>query len=288
MAKKNPPPTEPERPRIKRSKEEAKELIARQVDKGENLVSSAIPPIPPESAKEFAERLKFWKNYTSELLRSLFTTGALAREFDPYPSNAWDMNANRYLQNLKLEHDRNLVNLRSILQRIDLFEELPIDLRLTEARDVNRPATASRDVFVVHGRDDAAKESVARFLERLDLHPIILHEQADKGRTVIEKFEDHSNVCFAVVLLTADDEGRLRGSEQLELRARQNVILEFGFFIGKLGRERVCALKTPGVDEPSDIRGVLYIPLDNGGAWRLKLAAELKAANIDVDLNCAV
>jgi predicted nucleotide-binding protein len=66
------------------------------------------------------------------------------------------------------------------------------------------------------------------------------------------------------------------------------VILEFGFFIGKLGRERVCALKTPGVDEPSDIRGVLYIPLDNGGAWRLKLAAELKAANIDVDLNCAV
>ena len=139
----------------------------------------------------------------------------------------------------------------------------------------------------VHGRDDAAKLAVARYLEKLELHPIILHEQADRGRTIIQKFEDHSDVGFAVVLLTPDDDGALHG-DPLRQRARQNVVFELGYFRGKLGRERVCALKADGVEEPSDLHGVLYVPLDARGAWKLTLARELKAANIDVDLNNAL
>jgi predicted nucleotide-binding protein len=144
----------------------------------------------------------------------------------------------------------------------------------------------SRDIFLVHGHDNAIKESAARFLEKLDLHPIILHEQPNKGRTVIEKFEAHSDVGFAVVLLTPDDVCR-ESPEQITRRARQNVILELGYFIGKLSRARVCALYREGVELPSDIHGVLYIPYDEGNGWRLQLAKEIRAAGITVDLNLA-
>ena len=145
----------------------------------------------------------------------------------------------------------------------------------------------SRNVFVVHGHADAVTLAVARFLEKLDLRPIILHEQPDIGRAVIEKFEAHADVGFAVVLLTPDDVGGFASSGKLNPRARQNVILELGYFIGKLGRERVCALYTEGVEVPSDIHGVLYMPYDTENGWRLKLAHEIKTAEITADLNRA-
>jgi predicted nucleotide-binding protein len=142
-----------------------------------------------------------------------------------------------------------------------------------------------RAVFVVHGHDEAMKQSVARFLEKLDLKPIILHEQANKGRTIIEKFEAHSSeVGFAVVLLSPDDVGGPKDGE-MKPRARQNVVLELGYFIGKLGRGKVCALHTGDVELPSDLHGVLWLSYE--GDWRLKLAKEIKEADIDVDLNKA-
>ena len=144
----------------------------------------------------------------------------------------------------------------------------------------------SNEVFVVHGRDDGIKNTVARFLEDLGLIPIILHEQPDQGRTVIEKFEQYAQVDFVVALLTPDDVGALRGSEKdLKPRARQNVILELGYFIGKLGRGRVPALTTGDVEIPSDYAGVLYIPMDAPGAWKMSLVRELKTAGFDVDAN---
>lgn len=144
----------------------------------------------------------------------------------------------------------------------------------------------SRYVFLIHGHDDGAKETVARLLGKLHLDPIILHEQPNKGRTVIEKFEAHSDVGFAVALLTPDDVGGSKDSpDKLNPRARQNVILELGYFIGKLSRARVCALHVEGVELPSDIHGVIYVPFDAAGAWRWKLAAEIRAAGIDVDMN---
>ena len=144
----------------------------------------------------------------------------------------------------------------------------------------------TKEVFVVHGRDEGAREKVARFLERLELRPVVLHEQPNEGRTIIEKFEDFAHVGFAVVLLTPDDTGRLQDDAgEYRPRARQNVIFEFGYFIGKLGRERVCALVQGDLERPSDYDGVLYIQLDDSEGWKMRLVRELKSAGYDIDAN---
>lgn len=139
-------------------------------------------------------------------------------------------------------------------------------------------------IFIVHGHDEGARESVARFLEHIGFQPIILHEQANRGRTVIEKVEANSDVSFAVVLLTPDDEGCVKGGAT-EPRARQNVLLELGYFIGRLGRERVCALKRGVVEIPSDFAGVVWEAMDSGNGWKQALGRELAAAGHEIDWN---
>ena len=140
-------------------------------------------------------------------------------------------------------------------------------------------------IFIVHGHEGELKEHVARFVEQcVGIRPIILHEKADRGRTIIEKFEEHaSEARFAIILLTGDDEGREAGGDSLRLRARQNVVLEHGFFIGQLGRENVVALYEKDVELPSDLSGLLYKSVE--GNWKIELAAELDAAGFEVDLN---
>lgn len=142
-------------------------------------------------------------------------------------------------------------------------------------------------VFLVHGQDHGRRAEVARFLERLGLEVIILDEQPRAGRTIIESFEQHADVRYAVVLLTADDRGGRHDEpyEAQRLRARQNVIFELGYFAAKLRRSHVCVLYEGGVEIPSDYQGVLYVSLDPRGAWRLDLARELRAAGMPVDLN---
>ena len=137
-------------------------------------------------------------------------------------------------------------------------------------------------IFVVHGHDGELKEATARFLERIGLSPVILHEQPNAGRTIIEKLEAFSNTGFAVVLLSPDDP--MTVAAPTTFRARQNVILELGYFIGLLGRRRVCALYRPTVELPSDLHGVLYVPFDEAGGWHTKLAQELVEAGYSIDL----
>ncbi|MBK7441021.1 MAG: nucleotide-binding protein [Bacteroidetes bacterium] len=143
----------------------------------------------------------------------------------------------------------------------------------------------SKDIFIVHGHNNEVKIDVARLLEKLGLNPIILHEQANEGKTIIEKFEAHSKVGFAIILLTDDDLGKNKNDLDLIIRARQNVILEMGYFIGKLGRNRVCPLYITGVELPSDLYGLLYVEIDNQENWKFKLVKELKAAGYDIDTN---
>lgn len=152
--------------------------------------------------------------------------------------------------------------------------------------DKKPSAKPSNRVFVVHGHDDAALQSLARFLEKLGLKAIVLKEQPDQGRTIIEKFEDSAgDVGFAVVLLTPDDLGGSAQSEAPDARVRQNVIFELGFFAGKLGRGRVCLLRKGHVEIPSDLYGVIYTEMDSGDGWQTKLVRELKAAKLDFDAN---
>lgn len=164
---------------------------------------------------------------------------------------------------------------------IEEFEEDVKDSMTTKKDFISYDKTK---IFIVHGRDNELKESVARFIENLGLKAIILHEQANGGKTIIEKFEDAADVGFAIVLLTPDDEGGLLG-EQMHKRARQNVIFELGYFIGRLKRGHVAALVKDDIEIPSDITGVAYIKIDSQGFWKITVAKELKACGFDVDLN---
>lgn len=140
-------------------------------------------------------------------------------------------------------------------------------------------APSGRRIFVVHGHDHALKDSLVEFLNHLDLQPIVLSDQPKLGRTIIESFEDYSDVAYAVVLLTADDVGAKKDSSTLRSRARQNCILEMGYFIGNLGRRRVAAIVDSEVEKPSDIEGILYINA-NTDRWKHDLEQEMKAAGV--------
>ena len=141
-------------------------------------------------------------------------------------------------------------------------------------------------VFIVHGHDNATKEAVARFVEKIGLEAIILHEQASSGNTIIEKIEANSNVGFAIVLYTPCDVGASKGEkDQLKPRARQNVIFEHGYLIGKIGRKNVSALVKGDVETPNDISGVVYIKMDEADSWKYAVGKEMKACGYDIDLN---
>ena len=180
--------------------------------------------------------------------------------------------------------------LESMIEEIEEYWEdenqtpTPIPSETHENEQIN-----TNEVFIVHGRDEGVKDTVARFLERLGLEPIILAEMPSQGRTIIEKFEQHAQVGFAIVLLTPDDAGSLQGDENepIRPRARQNVIFELGFFIGRLGREHVCALTKREVEIPSNYAGIEYIPLNDSDDWKLKLIRELKSVGFEVDANQA-
>jgi hypothetical protein len=141
-------------------------------------------------------------------------------------------------------------------------------------------------VFIVHGHDEGALQTLARFLEKLGLEAIVLKERPNQGRTVIEKYEAYaSEVGFAVVLLTPDDLASAIAETAQNRRARQNVIFELGYFAGRLGRGRVCLLRKGEVEMPSDLFGVIYTDMDAAEGWKAKLVAELRTANLRFDSN---
>lgn len=169
---------------------------------------------------------------------------------------------------------------------IDFWERT----QLSKSEMSKTPATkpTSNYIFIVHGHDAASKEELARILEKLGLSPVILHEQPEKGRVLIEKLEQHtSDVGYAFVLLTPDDVGSQKDAkpEELKPRARQNVIFEFGYLMGKLGRNRICCLYTGSVEQPTDLEGIVYVPFrDSVHEAYEKIVRELRAAGYQLSL----
>lgn len=182
--------------------------------------------------------------------------------------------------------DRAILTLEGIIARFR--EDLELGVSQGSGSNAGKPSAQraeSRRVFVVHGHDEAARESVARFLSQIGFDPVILHERPNKGRTLITKFrEEAAEIGFAVVLMTPDDHGAKAG-ESTKPRARQNVVFELGFFIGAFGLERVAALVKGDLERPSDFDGVVYIDLDAAGGWKRKLGKELEAAGFEIDWN---
>ena len=145
--------------------------------------------------------------------------------------------------------------------------------------------TSFGKVFIVHGHDDGTKNTVARVVEQLGLEAIILHEEKDGGKTIIEKIEKHSNVEFAIILYTPCDIGQAKQETKPQKRARQNVVFEHGYFTGKLGREKVCVLRLESdIEIPSDFSGVEYIPMDTG-SWKTKLVDMMNSVGFKLDKN---
>lgn len=139
------------------------------------------------------------------------------------------------------------------------------------------------NVFIVHGHDGELKNELALLLQKQGINGIILAEQTNQGRTIIEKFEDNSDMCSAaIVLMTADDEGKSKKETELKSRARQNVIFEAGYFMGKLGRTNVIIIVDSGVEIPSDLQGVVYTDRND---WKLQVLSELRQIGYKVDAN---
>lgn len=182
------------------------------------------------------------------------------------------------------KYSRNITNRVLSECRSQLQEVVP----KSEALSPNKPETPmdKSKVFIVHGHDKQARLEVTIFIKSLGLKDIVLDEQASSGKTIIEKIEDYTNVGFGIVLYTPCDLGASQEEKELlKPRARQNVVFEHGYLMGKIGRENVCALVKGDIEKPTDIAGVVYISMDEGGGWKLAVAKEMRSSGYDVDLN---
>ncbi|MEH6770047.1 nucleotide-binding protein [Maribacter arcticus] len=286
MAKSNtkytpPPPTE-----LIVSRKDFIQKLEERIQKGEEILKFNV-----STQSDFDNNrndFNIWNDYNSEYLKQSFNN-----EYNEYKKRYDDctmligLGKNRQgpqgkLLNFKESVKAKLSNLKKLLGKADLLKS---SIEEPSAKEMKEASTKTNKIFIVHGHNDHIKIDVARTLEKLGLQPIILSEQPNQGQTIIEKFELHSDVGFAIVLLTADDLGRVKTSDKDKYRARQNVIIEMGYFIGKLGRSNVFPMYEDGVELPSDLHGILYNSIDDAKTWKFKLVKELTAAGYQVDAN---
>lgn len=285
------------------------EQLNQAIVTGRNLIGKTPDSSASATAVDLAfDKLNQWDRYVRSLLDGAFTEPGPA---SVYPSELDKRRIlipietnNANIGNIQHEFEERIATVKSIIEVLVLYSEASEAASAEQKGSVSisgTPTTVAADpdvmptaqatsaasgpIFVVHGHDRTALLETVRVLERgTGREVIILHEQANAGRTILEKFEDYAeNVSFAVVLLTGDDEGGVRSSDAVHLRARQNVIFELGFFFGRFGRKRVVVLLEDNVERPSDIQGLVYITLDQRESWKYSLARELEAASIPVD-----
>jgi len=254
------------------------------------ILDSVLETKPPVS--EYRSVLQRWIRNSRVITEAIFGKQSEHRlELDTRVKEFWNAkSANSPAYGLEFDSITKLLeSFRFEISELWIDEDVGREVKYSGAvvETEEEPIHAqSKDVFIVHGHDHGRMQAVARFLEHIGLNPVILHERPSSGATIIEKLETHAKVAFAVVLLTPDDVGSIASDKQNpRSRARQNVVLELGYFLAKLGRRRTCALVVEGVEIPSDYSGVVYIPIDEEGGWKFHLAKELKAAGLPMDLN---
>ena len=249
------------------TQEEARSRLEERIHKARELRSIEIRSKDQldASRKEYSK----WDSFNTELLKRIFTTEELAIEYGWWGVGVamvsmYEPPLGSEISDLFKEIDQKIHRIESIIERLELIP--PVNSSENPGFPVlsARPAETNK-VFVVHGHDDLAKTGLELFLRELGLEPIVLHRQADEGLTIVEKFEKHSDVGYAFILLTPDEIAYLKGDDvkedaqrKKEKRARPNVIFEFGYFVGKLGRAKVCCLHTGDVTLPSDVNGIIY------------------------------
>lgn len=268
---------------------EFKDKLKSIIEVGEELYSRNIPT--QSDLNKLNEDFTDFNDYNLEFLKQAFND--IRNEYrDDYASSGLTFMGDIISPNqgnpflvIKDYIKSKIDNLKRLLKKSDL-----IGSSAKEEVNSNKSTTkfnlSKSDIFIVHGHDDIAKIKTARFVEKLGFKPIILHEQSSSGKTIIEKIESYSNVGFGIILYTpCDIGGKKEVDPKLQNRARQNVVFEHGFLIGKIGRGNVCALVKDDIEKPNDISGVVFIKMDEDEAWHLKLAKELKSSGYDVDMN---
>ena len=268
MAKRRTTTSEPKAPtELLISREEAKSKLEERIQKG--LEIKKTPINTEETFNAVRNEFRKWDAFNNELLKRIFTTDELAEEYRHWIGVGVRMlrepHLDEKIDKLHKDIDGKIHRIDSIIERLELIPliEAYQDLNLSVA-STPQPLRTNK-VFIVHGHDEVSKNSLEVFLREIGLEPVVLHRQADEGLTVIEKFEKHSDVGYAFILLTPDEIAYLKSEEhkidserRKEYRARPNVIFEFGFFVGKLGRSKVCCLYTGEVTLPSDVSGMIY------------------------------
>lgn len=248
------------------SRDEAKARLQERIEKGLELKKRQVHSY--EAFESLSKEYSKWDSFNSELLKRVFTTDEMAKEYDSWGAMAISIHEpslGEKIADLYSDVDNKIHRIDSIIERLEL---IPLSSTLQSVASAHQQPHAqprTKKVFVVHGQDEVAKTNLEVFLHEIGLEPVVLHRQADEGMTIIEKFEKHSDVGYAFILLTPDEVAYLASEESLadehrhkEHRARPNVIFEFGYFVGKLGRSRVCCLYTGNVTLPSDVSGMIY------------------------------
>lgn len=287
MARRKAPAPEPKaKLELATARNEAEQKITGRIAKGREIRET---PINSSQELDAADKsYGKWNDFNVELLKRLFTNEELSEEYDQWAGSMVMSTGEKYLgekvSDFHEEIEEKIHRLESMVERLELIPE-----SASSPQHASKPAPTKKidrsKIFIVHGHDDSAKLEVARFIEKIGFEPIILHEQASGSKTIIEKIEAYSDVGFGVVIYTpCDIGGKNIDPPDLSGRARQNVVFEHGFLIGKLGRSKVCPLVKGKVEIPNDISGIVYTPMDSSN-WQIELAKELRAADYPVDMN---
>ena len=307
-------PVYPESP-LKISRERFCELLSVQIEKGKELLTIEVPkkaqPNPyygygsfgsmrhspdrveyDDAAKaDFVAEYNKWNDRNKTIYRTSFEVSE-SIYFHEYESHIWQIWGSDAIKEYKEDIQRLISHMQGDIERSDLMQ-CSVAEQQTQVAVSSEPQVLSQDIFIVHGHNEEMKQVVARTISQLGLNPIILHEQSNGGKTIIEKFERNAeHINFAIILLSADDLAasviELEGvkdddlRQHLEKRARQNVVFEMGYFSGKLGRSNVFLLLQEGVAKPGDLEGIVYTAYDVARAWRFELVKELKNAGYKV------
>lgn len=280
MAKRNPEPSGENRTILNKSRESFQKELEARIDIGNELFERKI-----QSVVELAtlgKNFEDWDDYNEELLRRSFNK--IQNEYFADYHNCTQLlgvddvllRRNTETPQYKVNHLKKRIETR-IQALSQLIKKLPLIAEDTLIQSVTPKIKEHYQIgFIIHGHNELRKLEVARFIENdLGLKSIILHEKPNQGKTIIEKFENYSSVDFAVAIWTGDDEGKSKTEDLLKDRARQNVIFETGYFIGKLGREYVIVLFESGVEIPSDYSGVIFINFSDN--WKDHLRREIMA-----------
>ncbi len=269
------------------SKFEFKKQLESRIQLGLELFNLKV--LNAEELRINQEGFYNWSEYNSEYLKQSFNIedNEYRKGYNSIDSISFGFGGpstpHEVLTSLKEKIRNKIEGLKRLQSKADLLKSvvqeetvLPAEVKKIELNQV----------FIVHGHDEEAKTKAARFIDKLGFDPIILHEQASAGGTIIEKIEAYSDVGFGLILYTPCDIGGKQINDPiLKSRARQNVVFEHGYLIGKIGRKNVCALVKGDIETPNDISGVVYITMDSEDAWHLKVAKELRKAGYDVDFN---